>query len=85
MQAPADPVSSAASPGVSGVSLRIAPLLVKAFGVCGSQASAMPVSASSLVGGGEMGLHTAPLPGGLPGDGNSAGSAGVFQEPALQW
>ncbi|MPC65115.1 hypothetical protein E2C01_059243 [Portunus trituberculatus] len=75
--APADPVSSVASPGVGGSSLRTAPLSGKASGVCAEPAPTGPVSSLGLVGGGETGLHATPLPGGLPGDGNFAGSASV--------
>ncbi|MPC67470.1 hypothetical protein E2C01_061647 [Portunus trituberculatus] len=77
LQAPADPVSSVAGPGVSGLSLCAAPLSGKVSGVCGEPAPAGPVSSLGLVGGGETGLHAAPLPGGLPGDGNFVGSASV--------
>ncbi|MPC18794.1 hypothetical protein E2C01_011688 [Portunus trituberculatus] len=69
LQAPTDPVSSMAGPGVSGLSLCAVSRSGKASGVCGESAPAGPVSSLGLVGGGETGLHAAPLPGGLPGDG----------------
>ncbi|MPC24914.1 hypothetical protein E2C01_018008 [Portunus trituberculatus] len=82
LQAPAVPVSSVASPGVSGLSLHAAPLSGQVSGVCGEPAPAGPVSSLGLVGGGKMGLH-----GGLPDDGNFAGSASVSSMglPHVNW
>ncbi|MPC56161.1 hypothetical protein E2C01_050114 [Portunus trituberculatus] len=61
--------------GVSVYAAHLPSLALGASGTCGEPASAGPVSTLGLVGGRETALHAAPLPGGLPGDGNFVGSA----------